>query len=151
MIRCRLAFVVALLTAPAGSLVGAQQSELKDPGTAQSYAFRGPGGGYFYTGEYVRGAAMLGAGAYAGLQMVKTFTCGSTVKSDYSYSGNCPAGGVWLWLGVLAVPYVYGILDASASAGRVNAKVRTSSSRFSPFVGSAPHGRMSVGLSVRSR
>ncbi|MHB0978152.1 MAG: hypothetical protein ACYC1K_01980 [Minisyncoccota bacterium] len=124
---------------------------MKDPDIARQYSFYLPGGGHFYTGEYVRGGVMLGVGLYAGQQVTKTFSCGSTNKSDYTYSGTCPAGGAMLWLGILAVPYVYGIFDARASADRVNAKLRAQSSRLSPFVGSDPRGRPLLGLSMRTR
>jgi hypothetical protein len=150
-IRLRLALAAVLLIVLGGSRIGAQQADLKDPEVAHSYSFYVPGGGHFYTGEYLRGGAMLGVSVYAGLQVVKTATCGSTNKSDYTYSGNCPAGGALLWLGVMAVPYIYGIIDARASAERVNAKIRAQASRFSPFLDADPRGRLSLGLSVRTR
>ena len=149
--RLRLALVAALLIPIGAGQIGAQQAELKDPDLAHSYSFYAPGGGHFYTGEYLRGGALLGVSVYAGLQVVKTTTCGSTNKSDYTYSGNCPAGGALLWLGVMAAPYIYGILDARASAERVNAKMRAQSSKFSPFLGADPRGHVSIGLSVQTR
>ncbi|MHB1210587.1 MAG: hypothetical protein ACYC1I_12920 [Acidimicrobiales bacterium] len=148
--QVRHAVLFCVLLASMASSSGAQQSAMKDPDIARQYSFYLPGGGHFYTGEYVRGGAMLGVGLYAGQQVAKTFSCGSTNKSDYTYSGTCPAGGALLWLGILAVPYVYGIFDARASADRVNAKMRAQSSRLSPFVGSDPRGRPLLGLSVRT-
>lgn len=151
MIRFRLTLAAVLSLVLGGSPAGAQQAAPKDPELAHSYAFYLPGGGHFYTGEFLRGGAMLGVGVYAGLQIVKTVTCGSTNEADYTYSGNCPPGGALLWFGIMAVPYIYGIYDARASADRVNAKIKAQASRFAPFVGADPRGRVSLGLSVRTR
>ncbi len=148
--RLRHAVLYSVLLASMAGSGDAQQVPLKDPELARQYSFYLPGGGHFYTGEYVRGGAMLGVGLYAGQQVTKTFSCGSTNKSDYTYSGTCPAGGTWLWLGIMAVPYVYGIFDARASADRVNAKLKAQSSRLSPFVGADPRGRPLLGLSKRT-
>ncbi len=148
--RLRHAVLYSVLLASMASSGDAQQVPMKDPELARQYSFYFPGGGHFYTGEYVRGGAMLSVGLYAGQQVIKSSSgvCGSTNKSDYTYSGTCPAGGPWLWLGIMAVPYVYGIFDARASADRVNARMKGQSSRLSPFVGSDSRGRPLLGLSM---
>lgn len=152
MSRLRHAVLSSVLLALITSSSDAQQTVMKDPDLARQYSFYFPGAGHLYTGEYVRGGAMLGIALYAGQQAGKSFSgvCGSTNKSDYTYSGTCPAGGPWLWLGVMAVPYVYGILDSRASADRVNAKLKAQLSRLSPFVSLDPRGRPLLGLSMRT-
>lgn len=152
MSRLRRAVLSSVLLTLIASSSDAQQTAMKDPEIARQYSFYFPGAGHLYTGEYLRGGVMLGVGLYAGQQVTKSFggVCGSTNKSDYTYSGTCPAGGPWLWLGIMAVPYVYGIFDSRASAERVNAKMRAQSSRLSPLVGADTRGRPLLGLSIRT-
>lgn len=147
--RLRHAVLYSVLLASMASSSDAQQVPLKDPELARQYSFYFPGAGHLYTGEYVRGGAMLGVSLYAGQQAAKNI-CGSAPVSN-PYDETCSASGVWLWLGIMAVPYVYGIFDARASADRVNAKLRAQASRLSPFVGSDPRGRPLLGLSMRTR
>jgi len=143
-----------LLAASLGTIVGsgqAQQTTVKDPDMAYQYSLYVPGGGHFYTGEYVRAGAMLGVSLYGALQASRAATGCSSNKADYSYTDNCPPGGTLLWAAIMAAPYVYGIFDSRKSAERVNAKARAQTARFSPFLGTAPRRRVSLGLTVHTR
>ena len=98
----------------------------RNPETAFCLACVVAGGGHIYTGETTKGAALLGVAA-AGL-------IGGVVLSGSDEEGcaynpetfECePAGGrapLWIGAGIAAGSWIYGILDARASAQRMNTR-----------------------------
>jgi hypothetical protein len=104
-----------------------QGQALRDPDTAFCWACVVAGGGHFYTGETTRGALLL-ATAAGGL-LGGALLSGGYDEGECDYdpetfecrdSGNTPLliGAV-----VAAGSWIFGIVDARASAARVNARV----------------------------
>ncbi len=134
--------------------------------TAFCYACLVPGGGHFYTGETVRGAALLGVA-------VGSVTAGALLSSS---GGRCqptgpddtrcqynhethdfrgPANRTPLYVGaaLAAGSWIYGAIDASSSAARVNARNGVALGPLTaypePAIGVAPDGRAEIGVRLR--
>ena len=97
----------------------AAQPTPKDPGRAQLYSVVVPGGGQFYTGETVKGAAIF-AGVGGGL--VAAATALPQLQADLQPRSHYERYGVQfgVGLGVAGVLWLYGILDAPNGARRAN-------------------------------
>ena len=98
-----------------------------DPGTAVRRACLFPGGGHFYTGESARAALLLGAAAasvLAGLLLSDGEPAGECVYNPNTHSCRDSRGRLPLIIGggAAAAAWTYGIIDAKASVGRVNAR-----------------------------
>jgi hypothetical protein len=111
----------------------------KDPGIATIASVVIPGGGQMYSGEVKKGAMILGIG-FAGL----TLGYATTMNSG---NGAPALAGYLVYLG----SWVYGIMDASDSAARMNAKngLAVGGVRLQPDVGVQPQGGARVGLELR--
>lgn len=102
-------------------------ASLRNPDRAFCLACLFPGGGHFYTGEKTRGAVILGVSAAS--LLAGALLSGSDDVSECSYdpethecresSGRTP---LWVGAGVAAGSWIFGIIDARASAARVNAR-----------------------------
>jgi opacity protein-like surface antigen len=149
------AAVAALLFArPAAAQQQIQPVGYKDPGTATIMSVIIPGGGHLYSGETKKGAMILGVGL-GGLVLGSALTAGSAgIDCDYddfecedNTSYLPAAAGYLLYLG----SWVYGIMDGSDSAARMNAKngLAVGGVRVQPAVGVQPQGGAQVGLELR--
>ncbi len=132
-------------------------AEYRSPETAFCLACVVAGGGHLYTGETVKGVALLGV-AVAGL------VAGSVVSNGDDYESceynpetfECePTGAgrtpLWVGVGVAAGSWIYGIIDSRASADRVNTRnglERGPGVEAGPWFGMS-RGRPSGGLSFR--
>lgn len=126
-----------LFTRPAAAQ--ARPSGYKDPGIATIASVVVPGGGQMYSGEVKKGVMILGIGM-AGVIVGTAMTMESTSAA--------PALAGWLvYLGA----WGYGIMDASDSAERMNAKrgLAVGGVRVQPSVGVQPEGGARVGLELR--
>lgn len=103
--------------APSANVDVVDDWNYRDPSMARGYALLWPGIGHLYTGERLKGLALsLGTAAvlYAGVGKLVTGDCGSGMFI-IQYPKCAP-----LHTGVALAAYVYGIVDADKSAGRVN-------------------------------
>src|SRR5687768_16118328 len=64
----------------------ASRAEMKDPEVAKNYALYFTGLGYFYTGEYVRGAGTIAVTLFAANQALNQFGCNSSLQG---LGGGC--------------------------------------------------------------
>lgn len=136
--------------------VTAQQQPVgyKDPGTATIMSVIIPGGGHLYSGETKKGAMILGVGV-GGLVLGSALTVGSAdIDCDYddfecedNTSYLPAAAGYLLYLG----SWVYGIMDASNSADRMNASrgIAIGGVEVQPAVTVGAPGGTRVGLELR--
>lgn len=109
----------------------------KDPGIATIVSVLLPGGGQMYAGETTRGAMLLGIGMG-----------GLIVGSAASTTSTAPIlAGSLLYLGT----WIYGIMDASDSANRMNAKrgLAIGEVQVQPTVGVQREGGARVGVELR--
>jgi TM2 domain-containing membrane protein YozV len=118
---------------------------MKDGGTAAVLSFLWPGAGQLYTGEVNRGLAFMGGSLLGATVMYVGFAqCLSTAD-------GCSLAWAGL-VGMLAVD-VAGIVDAPASARRMNEKRRAGLASASPFVApthsAAEGGGARIGLALR--
>ena len=137
---------------PACAQRAAEQPGYKDPGTSTLLSVIVPGGGQIYSGETGKGLALLGVGI-GGLTLGVAMTA-SSVSASCDFD-NCSddtnyapmALGYAAYLG----SWIYGIIDAGASARRMNAKhglAHMIPENVSPLV--APSGRgTQLGVSVK--
>lgn len=107
----------------------ASDATIKDPAIAKMNARLCPGCGHFYTGETLKGAALLTVGGVALIAAPFSLRAEEDVNCyDTAYGYGCDTGAKMNWtpfialLGVAAASYVYGIIDAGPSANRANAK-----------------------------
>lgn len=142
-------------TRPSAAFVQAGDA-YRNPETAFCLACIVAGGGHLYTGETVKGAALLGVAA--------TGLIGGAVLSssddDYDCEYNpetfecAPTGAgrtpLWIGAGIAAGSWIYGILDARASAQRSNARNGQSSRGLeaSPWL-RLDRGQPGAGIRVR--
>lgn len=128
-------------------------ASFKDPGTATLLSVVVPGGGQLYSGDTRKGLTLLGIGL-GGLTVgtAMTFSSAGVSCSDYScesHGSALPAVlGTFAYLG----SWVYGIMDASDSAQRMNTKNRMAGvplENVSPLVGPDGSGGTKVGIAVR--
>ena len=93
----------------------------KDPAMARNMSYFFPGGGHLYAGDFGRSALLIGAGlggivgGYALRQ--DEIVCDETVCTQ-----EIDNTSVYIGLGLAAVAWAYGILDAGDAAERVNAR-----------------------------
>lgn len=114
-------FLLTALGAPLSAQGDVNADELKDPLTAKRYAFYFSGGGHFYAGEPLLGGVLVGTSALGLYKMLDELGCSAATRVVFADLG-CSRGTAFLWLGLAAASYVYGIVDAPRSAERVNAK-----------------------------
>lgn len=139
----RVCFAVLLLAIASNTAVGQMRSgsEVKNPDLARTYATELPGGGYVYTGETGRAAIALGVTGFAAYKTVHNYLC----TLSYPRTESC---GSWAgpWLVVAFIPYIYGIIDAPASANRANERLRSAASHA--LLERDDRGRTRVGLTI---
>jgi TM2 domain-containing membrane protein YozV len=99
---------------------------MKDGGTAAVLSFLWPGAGQLYTGEINRGLAFMGGSLLGATVMYVGFA------QCLSVADGCSLAWAGL-IGMLAVD-VAGIVDAPASARRMNEKRRAGLASAAPFV-----------------
>jgi len=116
-----------------------QPAGYKDPGIATLLSVVIPGGGQMYAGETGRGAMLLGVGM-GGIVL-------GTALSMEGTSGMPLLAGSLVYLG----SWVYGIMDASDSADRMNARrgLTIGDVQIQPSVGMGAEGGARVGLELR--
>ncbi|MGH7459719.1 MAG: hypothetical protein ACRERX_21235 [Pseudomonas sp.] len=111
--------------APA-SFAAAQEGH-RNPETAFCLACLIAGGGHFYTGETTKGAVLAGIAAGALIGGAALSSSGDYGDCEYNpetfdceeSNGRLP---LWIGAGIAAGSWLYGIIDARASAERVNAR-----------------------------
>ena len=135
----RLSLIIAAAAVLCVRPAAAQQQApgYKDPGIATIISVVVPGGGQMYAGETKRGAMLLGIGMG-----------GLIVGSAASTTSTTPIlAGSLLYLGT----WIYGIMDASDSANRMNAKrgLAVGEVQVQPVVGVQREGGARVGLELR--
>lgn len=122
----------------------------RDPNMATIVSVLVPGGGHLYSGETKKGAMILGIGL-GGLVLgtalsVESVGCdGLDCDTDANYLPM--TAGYLVYLG----SWVYGIMDASDSAARMNARrgLAIGGVQVEPAVGVQPRGGTRVGLELR--
>ncbi len=156
----------AEVTSAAGALLPMVLLRPVDPGTARQRAYLFPGGGHFYTGETLRGAALLGVAAgslIAGALLSSSGgSCEPTAPGDgceydpntHEYrSGSSNRTPLYVGAAVAAGSWIYGIVDARNSAARMNRRNGVAlgpvTAHPEPLVGVARDGRTEVGMRVR--
>ncbi len=134
------------------------QAEYRSPDKAFCLACLVAGGGHLYTGETVKGVALMGVAA-------GSLITGAVLSSSGDDYGDCeynpatfecePAGGstpLLIGAGIAAGSWIYGIIDSRASADRVNERnghrVGAAAIETRPWLGMS-HGRPTGGLNVR--
>lgn len=149
----RLSLAVAAIAVLCASPASAQQhpAGFRDPSTSTIISVLVPGGGHFYSGETTKGAIILGTGV-AGLVLGTALTtesvgCDEDLNCDTDASFLPMAAGYLVYLG----SWVYGIMDASDSADRMNARrgMAIGSVEVQPTVAVKPEGGTRVGLELR--
>lgn len=135
---------------------GAQQQPAgyKDPSTATIMSVIIPGGGHLYSGETTKGAMILGVGL-GGLVLGTALSaesvgidCTDDFRACEDNTSYLPiAAGYLLYLG----SWVYGIMDASDSADRMNSTrgITIGDVRMQPTVTVGDEGGARVGLELR--
>lgn len=142
-------------TAPdSSSALSPESWEYRDPEVAKRYALFAPGGGQLYTGEYVKGGALLGGSIivfWTGLP--KLVSSGNTCSGGFlivAYVKCAP-----LNTGIIIAALVYGILDADDSASRMNQKRSHSSAmsraRVEPLLVAIPGQSVQYGIAIQLR
>ncbi len=127
-----------VFTSTTGSLAPALLPS-PDPRIATRRAMFFPGGGHFYTGETMRGAVLLGvaAGSLAAGALLSSRggSCQPTAPGDgceydpstHEYRrGSSSRTPLYVGAAVAVGSWLYGIVDASSSAARVNARLAVS-------------------------
>jgi hypothetical protein len=140
-----------------GSSAKAQQAippaGFKDPGTATLLSVVVPGGGQLYSGDMRKGLTLLGVGL-GGVTIGTAMTISSAGVSCSDISCESHGSALPAVLGTMAYlgSWVYGIMDASDSANRMNAKNRMAGvlqANVSPVIGPNGGGGTQVGVAVR--
>lgn len=155
----RLTFIAAAAVLLCARPAAAQQQMhpvgYKDPTMATIMSVIIPGGGHLYSGETRKGAMILGVGV-GGLVLGSALTVGSAdIDCDFDDDFECDddtsylpaAAGYLLYLG----SWVYGIMDASNSADRMNASrgIAIGGVEVQPAVAVGEKGSARVGLELR--
>jgi hypothetical protein len=119
-------------------------AQFKDPGTAMIFSIVIPGAGQMWAGETGRGAAILGASV--GAPIVGAMVMGASCANTYNCSAAPYLVGMLVGLGA----YGFGIVDASASAERMNAANAATAVRLqaSPVVAQRDNGQMGFGAQL---
>jgi hypothetical protein len=137
----RTILVLAAVTLLCAKPAAAQQppAGYKDPGIATIISVLVPGGGQMYSGETKRGAMLLGIGL-GGVMVGSALTIGSTSAAP-ALLGSLIYLGSW----------GYGIMDASDSANRMNAKrgLAVGGVQVQPSIAPGSEGGTRVGLELR--
>lgn len=148
----RLCLIAAAAVLCAHPATAQQQNPLgyKDPGTATLISVLVPGGGQMYSGETRKGATLLGIGL-GGLVLgtalsVESVGCDG-LDCDTDANMLPMAAGYLVYLG----SWVYGIMDASDSANRMNAKrgMALGGVQVEPEVAVQREGGTRVGVTLR--
>jgi hypothetical protein len=152
----RIAFIAGLAALLFARPAAAQQHPVgyKDPNTATIISVIVPGGGHLYSGETTKGAMILGVGL-GGLVLGTALSAESVGVDCNENTFECEddtnylpmAAGYLLYLG----SWVYGIVDASDSAGRMNAQrgLSVAGVQVQPAVAVRPQGGARVGVELR--
>lgn len=123
----------------------------KDPGTATLIAVLVPGGGHMYSGETSRGLLLFGVGV-GGIIVGTAATLSSSSIScgQFSCSDDTNYLPVMLGYGAYLGSWIYGIIDASNSAHRMNAARGIANLRSipQPIVQQRNEGRVALGLQL---
>ena len=138
--RMSLIAVAAVLFCTSPAIAQQQQPVgYKDPGIATIISVVVPGGGQMYAGETKRGAMLLGVGMGGVL-------LGSALTVETG-SGLPVMAGSLLYLGT----WIYGIMDASDSAARMNAQrgLAIGDMELQPTIEMKPQGETRVGFELR--
>ncbi|HEX6038948.1 hypothetical protein [Longimicrobium sp.] len=137
----RLSLIIAAAAVLCARPATAQQQApgYKDPGIATIISVVVPGGGQMYAGETKRGAMLLGIG-------MGGVILGSAMSVESTSAAPMLAGSL-LYLGT----WVYGIMDASDSANRMNARrgMAVGGVRVEPTVAVQREGGTGVGVTLR--
>jgi hypothetical protein len=149
------ATLACMLASPVASQSTAPRPGYKDPGTSTLISVLIPGGGQLYSGDTRRGATLLGVGL-GGLTLGVAMTAGSVGvscnESDFSCKDDTNYAPMALGYAAYLGAWLYGIIDAGDSAGRMNAKHGITAALpegVAPVVAVDPHGAARVGLNLR--
>jgi hypothetical protein len=150
-------FILALACAVVSTPAVAQQAVgpgYKDPGTAMIVSVLIPGGGQLYTGETGRGLTIMGVGLGGLVLGVAATTSSVGISCDDDFDCEDDTNYLPMAAGYLAYfgSWIYGIIDADDSAGRMNTKrglARAVPGNVSPVVAPAARGGAEVGVTVR--
>lgn len=141
------------LATPAASQSTAPRPGYKDPGTSTLFSVLIPGGGQLYSGDTRRGVTLLGVGL-GGLTLGVAMTAGSVGVScddDFSCKDDTNYAPAALGYAAYLGAWLYGIIDASDSAQRMNTKHGITAvlpQGVAPVVAVDTHGGTKVGLNV---
>lgn len=142
-----------LVAAPAHAQQATPPIGYKDPGTATLMSVVVPGGGQLYSGDTRKGLTLLGVGL-GGLTIGTMMSFSSMGLSCGDTSCESEGSALPAVLGYVAYlgSWVYGIMDASDSAHRMNAQrglARVIPVNVAPVVALDRSGGTQVGLTVR--
>jgi hypothetical protein len=112
-----------------GATAGKGQPTVLDATVARNYAAKCWGCGHLYAGEYGKGGLLLGVGLVSLVAAPFTLTASEDSNCyNTEYGRGCDTGAKINWVpaltlvGISVASYIYGIVDAGPSAGRMNAK-----------------------------
>lgn len=140
-----IAFMVLVLP---GALVAQQLPGApapKDPQLAKTYALYFSGLGHLYSGETVKGSAMLGVTLVGLYQVAGELGCSAASNPYIGIETDCNDTKLLLWLGATVGSYVYSLIDADDAARRTNARLRGPGGVEGYFAIGEP-GRIKLGL-----
>jgi hypothetical protein len=134
-----------------------------DPGSATRRAYFFPGGGHFYTGETMRGAALLGVAGGSLLAGALLSSRGGRCSSGdsgcvydheaHEYRRESSRTPLYIGAAVAAGSWIYGIVDARSSAARMNRRNGVAlgpvAAHPEPLLGVGLDGRTEVGVRLR--
>jgi hypothetical protein len=121
------------------------EGPFRDPAAARLAALLVPGGGYFYTGEWLRGYV-------AGGLFLTALTAGAAMSpNDGQYIIWSEAKPLAYGAALSLLPWAYGVAAADNSAARVNARngfTRSAALQVQPRIGISPSGDATVGFAI---
>ena len=128
----------------------ANRTPEKDPVQAKTYAVYFSGLGHIYSGETIRGGALLGTSLVGIYQVAGQLGCSGAANAPLGITADCDDSRLLLWAGLAVGAYVYSLLDAGESAHRANRRRRTPSTT-GPLLTVNAGGRVQLGVQLALR